>query len=55
MQSFISLDSNHLFLREGLQSCQRSPSLSEIGIAHCQQRALLGSLITVMLAEVKYL
>lgn len=55
MQSFISLDSNHLFLREGLQSCQRSPFLSEIGIAHCQQRALLGSLITVMLAEVKYL
>lgn len=55
MPSFISLDSNHLFLREGLQSCQRSPSLAEIRIAHCQQRALLGSLITVTLAEVKYL
>lgn len=62
MQSFISLDSNHLFLREGLQSfrkcgygSKRSPSLAEIRISHCQQRAPLGSLITVMLAEVKYL
>lgn len=55
MQYYIFLDFNCVFLIEGLQSCKKKTFFSEIGTAHCQQCALLHSLITVMLTEVKYL